>query len=69
MSVSLSYGGNWYLHPTQMSANESDRVVSVKNGTDRGWERKKVDTSYHLVRLWRDPANTAEKGIFIFRQT
>ena len=64
--ISISHEGNWYLHPTQMSTNESDRIiVFAEYGTDRGWHRKRVpDSFYHLVKLWRDPANTAEEGIF-----
>ena len=58
---SRSNQGNWYLHPTHMSTDESDRIV---NGPDRGWHRNRTwGANYHLVRLWRDHTNTAEEGI------
>ena len=60
--------GNWYLHPTKMSTNETGRIVSgAILGDDRGWHRNRIKytaASYQLVRLWRDLANTAKEGIF-----
>ena len=51
--------GNWYMHPAEMSTNDSDRIVN-----DRGWNRNRGDDSGHrLVRLRRYSA-TAEEGVF-----
>ena len=55
--------GNWYLHPTQQTTNDSDRI----EGTDsRGWRRNRATVfsgSYRvqLVRLRRDD-NAASGG-------
>ena len=63
----VNYGsnkGNWYLHPTQIRTEEMDRIVSGYRA-DRGWHRTRVNyTNYRIVSLWRNPANTAEEGIF-----
>ena len=59
MSESFLTGGTWYLHPTQLSTNESDAITPVM--VDRGWYTSR---SMRLVRLWRDSTNMAEEGIF-----
>ena len=60
-------GGNWYLHPTEMSINDDDRIVSGDNGEPdpRGWRRNRANDSegHRLVRLRRD-SDTAEEGVF-----
>ena len=57
--------GNWYLHPTEMSTNDGDRIASMPGVPDRGWNRNRGDDSqrYKLVRLRRASA-TAEEGVF-----
>ena len=57
-----SSGGNWYLHPTEMSTDDGDRITSV---ADRGWSRNRgIDSEGHrLVRL-RRVSTTAEEGVF-----
>ena len=58
--------GDWYLHPTQMSTDEADRI---KNPTysvpDRGWIRYRHNDSegHRVVRLNRT-SDTAEEGVF-----
>ena len=55
---------NWYLHPTQQSTEEGDRIQSTD---DRGWARNRgFATSGHhrLVRLKRHSTITAEEGVF-----
>ena len=54
---------NWFLHPTGLTINSSDRIVSPPS--DRGWSRNRgFDSEDHrLVRLWRNSA-TAEEGVF-----
>ena len=61
-----SSGGNWYLHPTEMSTDGGDRIVSgVYSIPDRGWSRNRAADSegHRLVRLRRATA-TAEEGVF-----
>ena len=36
----ISSGGNWYLHPTEMSTDDSDRIGSG-GVLDRGWSRNR----------------------------
>ena len=58
----ISSGGNWYLHPTEMSTDEDDRIRSPP--PDRGWSRNRaIDSGHRLVRLRRATA-TAEEGVF-----
>ena len=54
---------NWYLHPTQLSTAEGDRIQS---SDPRGWSRNRgIDSYYHrLVRLKRYSTITAEEGVF-----
>ena len=56
--------GDWYLHPTQISTDEDNRIVSPP--TDRGWKRNRGrDSEGHLlVRLRRIPITTAVEGVF-----
>ena len=60
-------GGNWFLHPTEMSTNagpngdDGDRILSPD---PRGWARNRsLDSGHRLVRLRRGSA-TAEEGVF-----
>ena len=57
-------GGNWYLHPTQMSTDDGDRIGS-DGVPDRGWRGYLSSDSHghRLVRLRRANA-TAEEGVF-----
>ena len=63
----ISSIGNWYLHPTEMSTDDGDRIVSGVNGVPdpRGWRRNRaIDSERHrLVRL-RRATDTAEEGVF-----
>ena len=61
----ISSIGNWYLHPTEMSTDDDDRIVSVYGGPDpRGWRRNRAtDSGHRLVRL-RRASDTAEEGVF-----
>ena len=53
--------GNWYLHPTQQSREEEDRVMSVDV---RGWDRNRgTENRLHIVRLKR-VSDTAVEGVF-----
>ena len=63
LEVPTSTLGDWYLHPTEMSINEGDRIVSPP--PDRGWNRNRgFDSGNHrLVRL-RRVSDTAEEGVF-----
>ena len=55
--------GDWYLHPTQQSTAEDDRIQSTD---PRGWSRNRgTDYDEHrLVRLKRHSTITAEEGVF-----
>ena len=55
--------GDGYLHPTQLSTAEDNRIQSTD---DRGWSRNRgTDSYYHrLVRLKRHCIITAEEGVF-----
>ena len=60
--------GNWFLHPSQMSTDDDDRILHMVNPNgipDRGWSRNRdIDPEGHrLVRLRRLTA-TAEEGVF-----
>ena len=61
--VPILNGSNWYLHPTNMSTAEDDRIIS--SPSDRGWHRNRdIDSEGHrLVRL-RRASDTAEEGVF-----
>ena len=61
-AISSTSGGNWYLHSTEMSTDDGDRIVS---GVDRGWSGYLSSNSkgHRLVRLRRSSA-TAEEGVF-----
>ena len=55
--------GDWYLHPTQLSTAEGDRIQS---SDPQGWSRNRgTDSAGHrLVRLKRHSTITAEEGVF-----
>ena len=59
----VSRGGDWYLHPTEMSTDDGDRIGSPP--PDRGWRRNIAADSQgqQQVRLRRATA-TAEEGVF-----
>ena len=69
----MSSGGDWYLHPSQMSTSRGDDNNPIDNGDrivsydvpDRGWRRNRaIDSQGHrLVRL-RRASDTAEEGVF-----
>ena len=61
--IPISNSGNWYLHPTEMSTGDGDRIASPP--PDRGWSKTRATDSqgHRLVRLRRDSA-TAEEGVF-----
>ena len=53
--------GNWYLHPTEMSTDEGDRILDPDT---QGWFRNRaLDSGHRLVRLRRVSA-TALEGVF-----
>ena len=58
----VSSGGNWFLHPTEMSTDDDDRIV---DNDPRRWRRNRGYDSegYRLVRLRRS-SDTAEEGVF-----
>ena len=55
--------GDWYLHPTQLSIDDGDRIQSTD---PRGWSRNRGSglNSHRLVRLKRHSTITAEEGVF-----
>ena len=57
--------GNWYLHPTEQSTDEDDRIVSDIVVHDRGWHRNRArDSKNHpIIRLWRN-SSKAREGVF-----
>ena len=64
--IPISGIGNWYLHPTQMSIDDDDRIMNPVNGTpDRGWKRNRGSDpqDLRLVRL-KKVTDTAEEGVF-----
>ena len=53
--------GDWYLHPTQQSIENEDRIDGMN---DRGWYRNRaISDDKQVVRLMRVSA-TAEEGVF-----
>ena len=54
---------NWYLHPTQLSIDDGDRIQSTD---PRGWSRNRGHNAneHRLVRLKRHSTITAEEGVF-----
>ena len=63
----ISSDGDWYLHPTQISTDGNDRIMSGVNGEPdpRGWRRNRATDSegHRLVRLRRG-TDTAKEGVF-----
>ena len=68
--VPISNGGDWYLHPTQQTADDSDRILS---NDPRGWRRNRatvtnIGETHRLVRLRRDDSESsggrALEGVF-----
>ena len=57
--------GDWYLHSTELSTDDHDRIVSNHGIPDRGWLRNRaIDSQGHyLVRL-RRASDTADEGVF-----
>ena len=62
--IPISSNGNWYLHPTEMSTDDGDRIGSG-GVPDRGWRGYLTGNArgHRLVRLRRD-SDTAEEGVF-----
>ena len=58
--VHSDVGKNWYLHPTNKSTANSDRIISAGQ-SDRGWHRNRGP---RVVRLWRNLTTTAKEGVF-----
>ena len=60
--IPISGGGDWYLHPAEMSTDEDD-IISPP--PVQGWLRNRATDSegHQLVRLRRASA-TAEEGVF-----
>ena len=54
--LAISDGGNWFLHPTQLTTDDSDRIEATDS---RGWRRNRDITMtnsrerHRLVRLRR----------------
>ena len=72
---SLSTGGNWFLHPTQQTTDDGDRIGNANTGYDsRGWIRNRVTNipgntgPRRQVRLRRDDSiasgGRALEGVF-----
>ena len=65
--IALSGSGDWYLHPTQMSTNDDDRIMHMTRNSipDRGWNRNRGNDvqGLRLVRLIK-VTDTAEEGVF-----
>ena len=65
--LALSDVGNWYLHPTQQTTDDSDRIQDTD---PRGWRRNRgtVTDGRRLVRLRRDDSiasgGKALEGVF-----
>ena len=62
--IPISSSGDWYLHPTEMTTDDGDRIGSG-GVPDRGWRGYLAGDSqgHRLVRL-RRPSATAEEGVF-----
>ena len=59
----ISSGGDWYLHPTQQSIDEDNKIVSPP--ADRGWSMNRdSDSEDHLIMRLRRASDTAEEGMF-----
>ena len=64
IDIFTSNGGNWFLLPTEISTDDSDRINPVNGNPDRGWLRNRDrDSGHRLMRLRRASA-TAEEGVF-----
>ena len=65
--LSLSVNGDWYLHPTQQTTENSDKIQSTDN---RGYRRDRATLidDRRLVRLRRDDSVASEgralEGVF-----
>ena len=67
VSHTRSRRGDWYLHPTQMSTDDADRIVTAMptDPPDRGWHRNRVDDSEgHRLVILKRASDTAEEGVF-----
>ena len=60
--------GDWYLHPTEMGTDESDRIMSdriMSDILDRGWYRNRtIDSQGHRLAILKRDSATAEEGVF-----
>ena len=52
--------GDWYLHPTEESTEEKDRIKD----TSQGWYSTKAVDTNQQVRLRRVVNHTAQEGVF-----
>ena len=73
--LALSTGGNWFLHPTQQTTDDGDRIGNANTGNDpRGWIRNRaalimgIMGTFQQVRLRRDDSiasgGRALEGVF-----
>ena len=76
--LSLSDGGNWFLHPTQQTTQHTtDGSVRIESNDTRGWHRNRAtvtiitignSVTHRLVRLRRDDSvasgGRALEGVF-----
>ena len=66
VSYTRTRRGDWYLHPTQMSTDEADRIQNpTDSDPDRGWIRNRFnDSESHRVLRLKRASDTAEEGVF-----
>ena len=69
--LSISNNGNWFLHPTQLTTqNTTDGSVRIESTDSQGWRRNRdvLDDHRQLVRLRRDDSiasgGRALEGVF-----
>ena len=61
-STALTGSGAWYLHPTELTTEERDRIKD----TSQGWHstRATISDTNHQVRLRRGVSPSAQEGVF-----
>ena len=65
LSETFSNKGDWYLHPTQISTDEADRIAPNDSGSYQGWrKRRESDSEGHRVVRLKRVSDTAEEGVF-----
>ena len=61
--MSISSDGDWYLHPTAISTDVANKIVSPP--PFRGWVRSRAkDSEGHQLVMLRRVSDTAEEGVF-----